>query len=146
MSTNVRFEFLVYPSSNLKDEDERCFEMHMPLVTKEDCKGSNREFEEYSVGNQIYTYEIWWTIFYLCTSSRTVRVRCVVLPNTDKRVLIKLVAEHGFTVDVSVAEENGFDYLIYALNGIPAKRPDNLVEPTSEFVPLTTMSDTPEVH
>jgi hypothetical protein len=34
MSTSVRFEFLVYPSSNLKDEDETCFDIHMPLATK----------------------------------------------------------------------------------------------------------------
>lgn len=146
MSTNVRFEFLVYPSSNLKDEDETCFDIHTPLATKEDCTGSNREFEEYSMGNQIYIYGLWWTIFYLCTNSRTVRVKCNVLPNTDKRVLIRLVAEYGFTLDVSVAEKNGFAYLIYARDGVPVKRPDKVVEPASEFVPLTTLSDTPEVH
>lgn len=146
MSNYVRFEFLVYSSKNLKGEDELCFETQMPLATKECYMYGRRGFEEYYVGNQVYAYDIWWTVFYLCTSSHIVRVKYNVLPNADERALTKLVAEQGFLVDVLVARKNDFNYLICACNSTSANPSDKAEELKTEFIPITALSDTPEIY
>ncbi len=148
MKTSIRFEFSVYPSSNIRGEDYSNNLEQIPLATKVCSLEVENGIDKYPVDYYFSFYNgFWWLVTSVSISSNTVKVRCSVFPNTDKRRLISLVEDHDFIVNDSVARKDGFDYLLSILRSFKSGRQPGVGdELVSKFIPLTPLSDTPENH